>query len=157
MDLEKLTNGDKVVLGAGLLFLISVFLPWFGEGPYDGNGFDVGFLWGTLPFLLVLVMVGQIAVERFTTTDLPEMPVTWGQIHLGIGGLIVFLVGVKFLLGYEVCFLDECVSISRKFGLFVAFLAAIGLAAGGFLKMQEDAGTAPGGSPGSGGAPPQPF
>jgi hypothetical protein len=156
VDLDKLTNGDKVVLGAGIVFLISVFLPWFGAGPYDGNGFDVGFLWGTLPFLLALVMIAQVVVDRFTAVELPELPVTWGQVHVALGGLIAFLVVLKLLLGYEVCGFGFCEDLDRKFGLFIAVLAGIGLVVGGILKMQEDAGGATA-SGGTSSAPPQPF
>jgi hypothetical protein len=155
MDLNKLTTGDKIVAGSFLAFFIAMLLPWFGEGGFNGNGFDVGFFWGTFPLLLGIVMVVQIALDRFTTTELPELPVTWGQIHLGLGGFIAFLVIIKLLIGEEVCFLGECVSISRKFGLFLAVLAAIGMAVGGFFKMQEDGGTATAGTGSS--SPPQSF
>ena len=28
MDLNKLTTGDKVIAGSGIVFLIAMFLPW---------------------------------------------------------------------------------------------------------------------------------
>lgn len=153
MDFNKLTNGDKAVAGGFLLFFISLFLPWFklDFGAFGGSatasGWDVDFLWSTLPFLLGLIMVGQIALDRFSSVELPEIPVTWGQVHLGLGGLAAFLVVIKLLIGEE--YLD------RSWGLFVAAIAAIAMAAGGFLKFQEDGGKAP--ASGGGTTPPQPF
>ena len=66
MDLNKLSTGDKVIAGSGILFLISMFLPWwgldFGEfGSASNNGFDY-FLTGWLPLLIIIAMVAQIAV-----------------------------------------------------------------------------------------------
>lgn len=159
MDLNKLTLGDKIIAGSFLAFFIFLFLPWFSisvsgfdfGGSGDASGWDVDFLWSTLPFLLGLVMVAQIAIDRFTTVDLPELPVTWGQVHLGLGGLAALLVLLKLLIGES----NDFVDISRAYGLFLATLAAIGLAAGGFFKMQEDDGSATAG-PGASG-PPQSF
>lgn len=151
MDLSKLSLGDKIIGGAALVYLISMFLPWFTIdldflGSADANGFDVGFLWGFFPLLLAIVMVVQIVLDKMTTTQLPEIPATWGQVHLGLGGLAALLVVLKLLIG-------ESDPWSRSFGLFLATLAAIGLAVGGFFKMQEEGGTATTGSS----SPPQSF
>ena len=52
--------------------------------------------------------------------------------HLGLGGLAALLVVLKLLIGE-----DPSSVVKRAFGLFIAAIAAIGLAAGGFLKFQE--------------------
>lgn len=151
MDFDKLTNGDKIIGGSFIVFFISLFLPWFSVDveffDASANGWDVGFIWGVFPFLLGAVMVAQIAIERFTETDLPEIPVTWGQVHLGIGGLCAVLLILKLLIG-------EGDPWSRSFGLFLAAIAAIGLAVGGFFKFQEDQ---QGATAGGGSGPAQPF
>ncbi len=153
VDFDKLTNADKVVAGGFLAFFISLFLPWFkldfgGFGSATASGWDVDFMWSTLPFLLGLIMVAQIALDRFSSVELPEIPVTWGQVHLGLGSLTAFLVVVKLLIGEDV--------IDRSWGLFVAAIAAGAMAAGGFLKFQED-GAGGGASAGGSSAPPQAF
>jgi hypothetical protein len=90
----------------------------------------VGFLWGFFPLLLALIMVAIVAVKAFSPdTDLPELPITYGQLLLGLGGLAALLVVIKLLIGEDF--------FSRTFGLFLAAAAAIGLAVGGFLKMKE--------------------
>lgn len=141
MDLSKLTTGDKVILGSAAAYFIFLFLPWFEfdaagvtgglvTGGVDANGFDVGFLWGLFPLILALVMVAIVAVRAFSPdTELPDLPITYGQLLLGLGGLAAFLVIVKLLIGEDF--------FNRQYGLFLATLAAIGLAVGGFLKMQE--------------------
>jgi hypothetical protein len=143
MDLSKLTTGDKVIAGSALAYFIFLFFPWFevdiagidfgSAGEY--NGFDVGFLWGVFPFILALLMVVIVAVRAFSPdASLPELPIGYGQLLLGIGALAALLVVLKLLIGEDG---GVGVNFSRSFGLFLAALAAIGLAAGGFLKMQE--------------------
>jgi len=157
VDLSKLTTADKVVAGSALALLIASFLPWFGidfdtgfgnSGSVTGNGWDVGFLWGGIPVILGLLMVAQIAVSRFSPdTTLPDLP--WSKIHLGLGIAAAVLVVLKLLIGYE----ELGVTLDRKWGLFVAAIAAVALAVGGFLKYQEleaGGGAAPA-------APPQSF
>jgi hypothetical protein len=148
VDLDRLSMGDKVIAGSTIGFVIFYFLPWFSidigaetlgiVASADFNGGDVGFLWGTFPLLLALISVGIIAVRLFAPdATLPELPISYGQLHMALGGLAAFLVVLKLLIGEDGAF---GVSIDRSYGLFLATLAALGLAAGGFLKMQEDEG-----------------
>ncbi len=155
MDLNKLTTSDKVVAGSGLLLFIASFLPWFGIDGFsgaNGNGWDAGFLWGGLPALLGLVAAGVVLATKLGDVKLPDLPITWGQALLAAGALSAVLVVLKLLIGHEICAFGECLDLDRKWGLFVAAIAAIGLAVGGFLKYQEgddapatggDTGTAP--------------
>jgi hypothetical protein len=135
-----------VILGSALAYFIFLFFPWFSidvagvdlGGAGDYNGFDVGFLWGVFPLILALLMVAVVAVRAFSPeTDLPDLPVSYDQLLLGLGGLAALLVVLKLLIGEDAVL---GVDFDRSFGLFLATLAAIGLAAGGFLKMQEDQG-----------------
>ena len=134
MNFSKLTKGDRILGGAGIVFLISTFLPWFsfryaGIGSTDFNGWDVGFLWGTLPFLLALGMLVWIGLRRFSSVALPaDIP----PLYLIGGALVLLLPLLRLLLGYN--------SVSRSFGLFVAVLAGAGVAFGGFLKFTEGGG-----------------
>lgn len=161
MDLNKLTLADKVIAGSAIALFIFMFFPWFtveveGGGFFrdfseDFSGFDVGFLWGTLPMLLGLVMLTHVALSRFAEqVQLPEVP--WGRIHLGFGIAAAVLVILKLLIGedggVDGATLDTAgVDISRAFGIFLSALAAIGLAVGGFFKYQEGEDGAGGGGP----------
>lgn len=152
MDLSKLTTSDKIVAGSGILLFIASFLPWFGIDGFSGsgNGWDVGFFWGGIPALLGLAAAGIVLASKLADVTLPDLPIPWGQAFLGIGVLAALIVLLKLLLGYEVCGFGACVDFDRKWGLFLASLAAIGLAAGGFLKFQEgDDAPATGGDTGS--------
>jgi len=148
VDLSKLSTSDKVVAGSGLALFIFSFFPWYGVDGFDGgrNGWDY-FLFGIIPVILGLAMVAVVALKAFSDTDLPELPIPWGQAMLIAGGLAAILVVLKLLIGDDVLGFD----LDRKFGLILSALSTIGLAVGGYLKSQE-AGDAPS-TGGSGSAP----
>ena len=167
MDLSKLTTGEKVIAGAGILFVISMFLPWwgldFGEfGSASNNGFDY-FLTGWLPLLIIGAMVAQIAVARFSTTQMPKIPIPWNQAHLIAGGVVAVLLILRVIIGSSEGSGGFEVDLDRMWGLWVALLAALGVGAGGFLKSKEpepvETGAYGDGSyppPAPGGTPPPP-
>lgn len=162
MDLNKLTTGEKVVGGAAILFIITTFLPWFTieldmfgiSQSESGNGWDVGFLWARFPALIALVMLVAVLASKLGGMQLPQLPVTWGQLHLGLGALVALLVILKLIIGEDgglsaeeqALFDDTGLEITRAWGLFVAVLAAIGLAVGGFLMFNEEKSGATGGA-----------
>lgn len=149
MDLSKLSTSDKVVAGSGLALFIFSFFPWYGVDGFDGgrNGWDY-FLFGIIPVILGLAMVAVVALKAFSDTDLPDLPIPWGQAMLIAGALAAILVVLKLLIGDDVLGFD----LDRKFGLFLSALSAIGLAVGGYLKSQES-----GDAPSAGGTGSAPF
>jgi hypothetical protein len=142
VDLNKLTQGEKVIAGSAVAFLVFTFLPWYGKFSGSRNGWDY-FLFGVIPLLLAVAMVAQIGIARFTDTKLPDPPLPWGQIHLIAGSLAAALVLLKLIIGDSVSGLGISIDLDRKYGLYLAFLAAAGLAAGGFLKSKEPAQSTP--------------
>jgi len=153
VDLSKLTTADKLILGGGLAYLIFMFFPWYGvDGVSDaGNtGWDY-FLGGILPLILIVVMVVHVAITRFSPdTTLPNPPMPWAQVHLLAGGIAAALVVLRLIIGSDVDTPFGDFSLDRKFGLFLAVIAALVVAAGGFLKSQDgDDATAAGGDTGT--------
>jgi hypothetical protein len=156
VDLNKLTTSDKIIVGSGILLFIAYFLPWFkvdldfglgSAGSVSAKGGDVDFIWSTLPMLIGLIMAAVVIASKLFDVKLPDLPITWGQAHLGLGALAAVLVVLKLIIGE-----DPSEIVERAYGLFLAALAAIGLAVGGFLKYQAgedapatggDTGTAP--------------
>ncbi|MDQ1534279.1 MAG: hypothetical protein QOF28_2040 [Actinomycetota bacterium] len=148
MDLNKLTQSEKIIAGSAIAFLLFTFLPWYGIGSASRNGWDY-FLFGVIPLLLAVVMVAQIVISRFTDTKLPDPPLPWGQIHLILGGLAALLVFLKLIIGDSVgggSILGTkipTIDLDRKYGIFLAFIASLGLVAGGYLKSREPAESTP--------------
>ena len=162
MDINKLSTADRVIGGAAILFLIAMFLPWygidFGEGigTASNSGWDY-FLTGIIPLLLAIVMVAQIVAAKLTTTKLPTIPLPWNQVHLIAGIVIAVLLVLRTVIGADEGSGGFEIDLDRMYGLFVALIAALGLAAGGVLKSREpeDVSAGNGGYP-QGGYPPPP-
>lgn len=171
MDDKKLGLPEIVGIASVVVFFLATFLPWFSvsvSGDTSGvlggvdfpsaNGWDAGFLWAGFPFLLGLAMLALMLLPKLAPdVALPDLP---PFVPLALGGTAVVLVLLKVLIGADVNGAGAAeafgvsIDVSRSFGIFVALLAAIGMAAAGFLKMQEQGGaSAAGGST----APPQPF
>ena len=129
MDLTKLTKADKILFGAGIVFLISTFFDWFTIGPYGGNGWDVSFLTGGLPFFIVLGMLGWVALRLFSTAKLPDQI---AALYLAGGVATAALVVLRLLMGYH--------GLDRAFGMYLATVASLGVAFAGFLKFTEAGG-----------------
>jgi hypothetical protein len=156
MDLNKLSTGDKVIAGSGILFLISMFLPWWGIDTDFGSGSNSGFdyfLTGWLPLLVVIAMVAVIYITRFTTTALPKLPLPWSQVFLIAGGVVAVLLVLRVIIGSSEEALGVEIDLDRMWGLWVALLAALGVGAGGFLKSKEPE-PVESGAYGEGGYPP---
>lgn len=163
MDLSKLSNGDKVIGGSGIALFVFSFFPWFTVDAafidYSESGWDY-FFTGIIPTLLGVALVAYVVVTKLVDgVRLPELPVAWPLVVLGTGALAAVLVVLRLLIGGD----DEGTGVlDRGFGLFLATLAAIGLAFGAFLKFKEEGGELPtkgGGAPGTGtgSTPPTPF
>lgn len=148
MDLNKLTQSERVIGISAIALLIFSFLPWYGKFSGSRNGWDY-FLFGIIPVFLGIIMVAQIAIARFSETKLPDLPITWAQVHLIAGGLAALLVLLKLIIGDKVgggTILGThipSISLDRKFGIFLSLIAAIGLVVGAWLKNQESAAAAP--------------
>ena len=150
MDLSKLTTSDKLILGGGIVYLIAMFMPWWGLEGGAHNGWDF-FLGGWLPLILIAVLVAHVAITRFSPdTSLPDLPIPWSQAYLVAGVAAAVIVVLRLLIPADECALGFCVDLDRKFGLFVAVIAAICVAAGSSMKLKEDDGLPPaGGNTGS--------
>jgi hypothetical protein len=150
---DKLSTGDKLILGGGIAYLICMFLPWYGiDGGGSNSGWDY-FLGGWIPLILIGVMVAHVGVTTFTETALPEPPVPWNQVHRGLGVAAAVIVLLRLIIGsdIDVPFVGD-ISLDREIGLFLALIAAIVVAAGGFTR--DDTGAAPTTSGGDTGSAP---
>ncbi len=148
MDLNKLSTGDKVLAGSGIALFIFTFLTWFKfESSAFGRTFGVSqngwhfFLTGIVPALLALALIGYVVATKLVDgVNLPDMPVGYPLVVLGMAALAALLVILRLLIGGDDAGTDV---LDRAFGIYLATLAALGLAAGGFLKFQEEGGELP--------------
>lgn len=139
MDLSRLSQGERIVLIAGVLLIVDLlFLPWHNidlGGAAESLGIDTtrsgaqspNAFYGVVALILTLVMVAQIVLDKLTSAALPNPPVPWAQVHLIAGGTVALMLVIKLLVETE--FLG--------FGAFVGVLAGLVLAFGAYSIGQE--------------------
>jgi hypothetical protein len=179
MDLNRLTQGEKIAGISAILLFIFMFFDWYGVS-ISGGGETIdlgggGNAWDTLdfiPILLLVAVVATVAVLFIEASDTDvDLPVH-GAAIVTVLGVICFL-----LILFRIIDTPTFASIggvsaegSVKFGIFLALIAAAGMAFGGWRTMQEEGttfgdaadrlsgggGTGPGASPPSAGSPPPP-
>ncbi|MEO6120567.1 MAG: hypothetical protein ABIW46_06415 [Acidimicrobiales bacterium] len=138
MDFTKLSMGDKIVGGAGVLLVLDLLVfPWHNidlgiiEVSRTGIQSPNGFL-GVLALLVAIAMVAVVVVTRFTAAKLPDLPVPLGQAMFFAGIAVVALLVIKLIT--ETNFLG--------FGAWLGLLLGGAVAYGGFVYRKE-AGAAP--------------
>jgi hypothetical protein len=138
MDLSKLSQGERIVLVAGVLLIIDLlFLPWHSidlgvsipgvdltrSGVQSPNG---GY--GVLALLLTIVMVGQIIAAKIAGANLPSPPVPWSQVHAIAGAAVAILLVLKLVVETD----------SLGFGAYLGVLLGLAVAYGGYAIKQQD-------------------
>lgn len=148
MDLNKLSLGDRIVAGLGIVeFLLLLIVPWhraeiFGQTftakALEGEGDLVA--WPA--FLALLVLIALIAVvlirKLAPQVNLPELPIAWNQAIFYAAIAVPVLLFLKLILQSD----------SLSFWAYVLILIGAGIAYGGFLISKE---------PATSTAPPAPF
>jgi hypothetical protein len=148
VDLNKLSLGDRIVAGLGIVeFLLLLIVPWhsvdvFGEtftlSPLEGDGTAVA--WPAFLALLVLVALVVIVLIRKLApqVNLPELPIAWNQAIFYAAIAVPVLLFLKLILETD----------SLSFWAYILVLIGAGIAYGGFLISKE---------PETSTAPPAPF
>ena len=163
--LDDLSNGDKAILGGSLVFLIAMFLPWYGAD-YHFGGFNEsasanGFVsWGWLAFIAFLAVIALWLVRgpMSDSVKLPDMPTSDAMLYMILGGVEVAGVLLYWLAGHNDLggFSGPGLSIGVRFGLFIALVGGALTIFGGYLKQTEPQAVGRVSSPGGYGAAPPP-
>jgi hypothetical protein len=112
-----------------LVLLVSLFMEWYSGNGYPQNGWDA-FDGDKLVGLFAVVAIAAIGLDLLEI-DL-GLPVTTGQLLALCGGLSLFVVVLRLIdLSH------------RGNGLYLAFLAALALTAGGVLEARGSTPAAP--------------
>jgi hypothetical protein len=174
VDTTRLRFGDLIAGGSAVLLFLFMFMTWFKVEDSSGDdipdafkdlaSFNAWESFGFLDILLFLIIVAVIAIVviRLVGVQLPPLPVPLGTILLALGALAAFLILIRLIftpnpaievLGQKVHAEDGDGEVKRSIGVFLGFLAALGMAAGGFLSMKERGEAIPGVGPLGAGGP----
>lgn len=142
MDTSKLSLGEQIAAVSGLVLLISLFLPWYGIDVNLGGiaaGSTSFSAWEAFDFvdiLLFLVSLAAIGVPVAKATGSLPAETPGALIVLVAGGLAVLLVLWR-IIDMPTPDLGGGIDFSRKFGVFLGLIAAIGVAYGGWRANEE--------------------
>lgn len=150
MGLSRLTNGERVAGVSAVLLFVFMFFHWFGVKAINTSNllFDVRAggpgisAWGALdyiPIILVITIIVTLAVVALRLTDAaakPSAPVTALVAILGLVSVLLILVRIVEPPVFDV---ERTVTYEGavQFPIFLALLAAAGVAFGACLAMRE--------------------
>ncbi len=149
MDVDKLNTGEKVAGVSAVLLFIFMFFDWFGveisgeSGSVSFGSGAGGSAWDALDFIPIVLMVTIVialvnAFLRLSDSDY-EPPVSMNVAVAVLGGLSVLLILFRIVSPPDFgTFGGVSVEATREFGIFLGFLAAAGIAYGGYRGMQEE-------------------
>lgn len=151
MDVNSLRTGEKIAGVAGILLLIFMFLNWWSTPSIDvpsgaldaakSLGVDVSGTdgvgvnaWQAASFLDIIwfltavsgILLAGLALQRTQV----NLPVALSAIVAGLGALSVLTIIIRLI--------STPYDLDRSYGVFIGLLAAIGVAYGGFVAMQEE-------------------
>jgi hypothetical protein len=127
MDLRRLRVGEWIVGACGVLLLVALFLPWYGEPSSTGwESFSV------LDLILALLAIAAISVPVVTATHrVPALPLALESLTalFGLLGLLLVVIRVLNLPGE---------ADGREIGLWLGLAATIGIFAGALVGMRDE-------------------
>jgi hypothetical protein len=141
VDTSKLSVGDQIAAVSGVVLLVALFLPWYGvdvefagvTGSASASAWEALEFVDILLFLMALVAIGVPVAKA--TGSLPD-DVPGPLLVLGAGGLAVLLVLFR-IIDLPTPDLGGGIDFSRKWGIFLGLIAAIGVAYGGWRANEE--------------------
>ena len=138
-DANRLSRDDRVVGGATVLLLISLFLPWYtvsapteaimGVTVRDGGGFSMdafgGHSWAWIIFILGLTVLAYLVLQAGFGTTPVRLPVSPASALLGLTGFNFLLVFLAFLVTPGTGDTVIKLSIGWGIGAFLGLICAI--------------------------------
>jgi len=114
---QQLSRGEKITGIAGILLLIGIIaFPWYhvglpgytiagqtyGGGSYDGNALQgPGSFFSILALIVLIALLAEVAISRFTTAQLPDLPISWSaaELYAAIAVLALLVIKILFHVG----------------------------------------------------------
>ena len=125
MDLRRLRFGEWLALAGGVLLIVSLFLPWYG----DVSGLEA---MSVIDILLVLVAAVAIALPILQATQTaPTLPVAFGVLTVTVGAIGVLLVLFRLIDSP-----DEVGGVAA--GAWLGLVAVVALTVGGWRSLANE-------------------
>jgi hypothetical protein len=165
MDINRLTQGEKIAGVAAIVLFISMFFAWFGfDTPGNELGISASFslnAWESFDFIDLVLFVTALAAVGTAVAKASDAVVDFplNAVVAVLGALSALLVLYRII--------DPPGGLDREWGVFLGLILAGLVAYGGYRAMQEEgssfaevgdrfSSSGRGGHGGPGSGPPQP-
>ena len=129
MDLRRLRAGEWIAGLSGLVLLVALFLPWYGDDAGTRTGWQS---LGALDVVLALVALAALSIPVVTAIErVPAVPLALQSLTALVGLLAVVLVLIRVLNMPDW-------ATGREWGLWVALAATIAIVVGGLIAMRDE-------------------
>ena len=147
MDLNRLTQGEKIAGVSGIALILIMFIfKWFGLKAGVG-GFSVEGsrnAWGSYGFIDIVLFITVAAAVGLALISASQtevgLPVAASAVVAGLGILSVVLIIISIISppDFGVDLSGTGIDHTRKIGVWLGLIAAVGVAYGGWRAMQEE-------------------
>jgi hypothetical protein len=143
MDVYSLGTGERVsAISAIVLFFVMFVFNWFTiDGVPSGfdNGANAWQAFGFIDLILLITIAAAIGVAAMaaSATD-ANLPVAGSAIVAGLGILSTILILFRIIVTPDPGAFGFSVDTSPTIGAFLGLISAGGIAAGGWMAMQEE-------------------
>ena len=148
-DMSKMSTAHKILLGAGVLYIIDVFLPWQRACFPSALGDVCGSASGAsgIGVLNLLLAIALVAWEGMSLANV-DINAPRALVSAGLAGAIVLFTILKILVDSEAIYLFA----------WIGLILALVIGYGGWMRWQEhQAGGGGMGSSSTGGTAPPPM
>ena len=129
VDLRKARNGDWIALVGGVVLIVALFLPWYGQGGETLSGWQE---LSIIDVLLCLCALFGVAQWFFITQQpTPALP-------LAVAGLTAWAGVVATILALVRVIDAPADGLGLEYGAFVALGAAVGLFTGAWRSLGDE-------------------
>jgi hypothetical protein len=149
MDFSRLTQGEKIAGISGIALLLIMFIfSWYGVDVGGQSVPDSGAnAWEAFSFIDIVLFVTVAAAIGLALISASQtevgLPVAASAVVAGLGILSVILIFYRIIdtpgdVTAASALLEQEVDVTRKIGVWLGLIAAIGVAYGGWRAMQEE-------------------
>ena len=148
MDFSRLTQGERIagISGVALILIMFIF-KWFGlEATFPGFTAEASQnAWHAYGWFLVFLLLVTgfaaigLALMKASQSDV-GLPVAMSAIVAGLGVVALLIIVISIFSPPNIAGVDlpDGVDKTRKIGVWLGLLAAIGVTYGGWRAMQEE-------------------
>src|SRR4051794_17880265 len=130
MDLRRLRPAEWLLTAAGIVLIVSLFLPWYGvQDHFDVSAWEAFSVTDAL--LLAGALVALLAVVLQATQRSPALPIVSDAAATWAGLVVTVLVIVKLIDPPQA-------GAHVKYGAWIALVGAVAVLAGGWLAMRDE-------------------